>query len=168
MVTQFLERSRKFPVDTVPCGLSSMAELIGNRFPWGFIGRNFLAFTPQVKPRFRDFLPLWSGPLLVAGRLSSPGAVRQCGNREVCRLQRPTAAHSTGAPLGNRQQYGVRAGDGSLVGKDVFVIGHGIHVAARLAGPRPGVGIRRGAGLSTRPTRCKLTKSCTASGAWDR
>ena len=40
----------------------------------------------------------------------------------------------------------VRAGGSSSVRQDVFVVGHGIHVVARLADPRPGVRVRRGAG----------------------
>ncbi len=41
-----------------------------------------------------------------------------------------------------------RGGFGGLssIGENVFVIGHGVHVVARFAGPRPDIGVRRGAG----------------------
>ena len=61
----------------------------------------------------------------------------------VCRRG---GAHPTGSPpAGSAEDY-VLAQGSSSVGEDVFVVGHGVHVVARFAGPRPGVHIRRGAG----------------------
>ena len=44
------------------------------------------------------------------------------------------------------------------VGQDVFVVGHGIHVVAQFAGPRPGVRVRRGAGWGHRRGAVPLTQ----------
>lgn len=52
----------------------------------------------------------------------------------------------------------IRADGSSSVGEDVFIVGHRIRVVAWLAGPRPCVRFRRGAGggLRQRPTKTDL------------
>ena len=48
-----------------------------------------------------------------------------------------TGAHPTGDPLARPAEKVIRADGTSSVAEDVFVVGHGIHTVARLAGPRP-------------------------------